>query len=181
MTMELNRRQFENAARLAAFVVIDPCKDNLTPGLGPNRSTVAGILSNLRRGLAHARSLGLPIAFVRSDNGRATWIDGIDPRREDAVLLRPALSCYSNPYFDDFVQRAAGNIVLCGFTGEGGCISTVSGAIHAGHAVTVLRDATLDSAADAAAQSLLRHLTAYVALDISAVSTSAWICSSEGV
>jgi nicotinamidase-related amidase len=181
MTMELNRRQFENAARLAAFVVIDPCRKGLVRGLGPNRSTVAGILSNVRRALTHARSLGLPIAFVRSDNEGAAWINGIEPEREDAVLLRPELSCYSNPYFDDLVQRAAGNIVLCGFTGEGGCVATIGGAVHAGHDVTVLRDATLDDAADPIAESLLRHLTAYVDLDISAINTSAWIRANDGV
>jgi nicotinamidase-related amidase len=180
MTMELNRHQFENAARLAAFVVIDPCKSGHVRGLGPNCSAVAGILSNVKRALAHARSLGLPVAFVRSDNERAVWISDIEPRREDAVLMRSELSCYSNPYFDDLVQRAGGNIVLCGFTGEGGCIATIGGAIHAGHDVTVLRDATLDDAADPAAESLLRHLTTYVDLDISAISTSAWIHANDG-
>ena len=105
---------------------------------------------------------------------------GLEPRREDALLLKPALSCYSNTYFDDMVQRAAGALVMCGFMEEGGCIATIAGAVHAGHAVTVLRDATRDDAADPAADSLLRHLTVYADLDIAAVSTSAWISSTRG-
>ncbi|HTT85332.1 MAG TPA: isochorismatase family protein [Rhizomicrobium sp.] len=180
MTMELNRHQFENAARLAAFVIVDPCKSHLVAGLGPNRSAMAGILSNARRALQQARALGLPVAIIRSDDaGQSAWIHGFEPRREDALLRKPALSCYSNPYFDDIVQRAAGRIVLCGFLGEGGSVATIAGAIHAGHAVTVLRDATLDGAADPAASSLLRYATAYADLDIAAESTSAWIASAK--
>jgi len=180
MTMEFNRGQFESAARFAAFVIVDPCKDCLSFGLGPDRSVPAGIVSNARRALAHARSLGLPVALVRSQGNQAAWLKGFEPRREDAVLLRTAPSCYSNLFFDETVQSAAGHIVLCGFPGRGGCIATVSGAIHAGHSVTVLRDATLDDAADPVAGSLLRHLTSYVDFEVAAISTSAWI-SSEGV
>jgi nicotinamidase-related amidase len=177
MTMELNRHQFENAARLAALVIVDPCKRNLVAGLGPSRAETAGILNNARRALQHARTLGLPVAVVRSHDDDTPWINGFEPRREDALLRKSSLSCYSNPYFDDIVQGAGGHVVLCGFLGEGGCIATIVGALHAGHAVTVLRDAMFDGATDQGANSILRHLTAYTDLDIAVPNTSAWISS----
>jgi nicotinamidase-related amidase len=47
-----------------------------------------GALANCRAALAHARAMGIPVAFAR-------WIEGFEPHGIDMIFERNRPSCYA--------------------------------------------------------------------------------------
>jgi nicotinamidase-related amidase len=181
-----NSQRFDSRFPLATLALVDIRKQGNPSADGLCSSDSAGILANCRTALAFARRMGWPVAFVRSltaDPGEPLsneWIGGFEPQQLDPVFDRRGTSCYSSPYFEDAVGQTAGAVVLAGFLGHGGCMSTAADAFQAGHRVTFLTDATLDDAADRAVDaSMLQHLRTFAKFDISAVTTAAWIRAIE--
>ncbi|MDE2135338.1 MAG: isochorismatase family protein [Alphaproteobacteria bacterium] len=186
MTCEPGNNCFRNAFPLATLVLVDMRKANLLSTQGLTHAEMAGILTNCRGALAYARKMGFPIAFVRgAGDSRATnqsneWIKGFEPQRLDAIFDRRGASCYSSPYFADGMRETGGAVVLAGFLGRGGCLSTGADALLAGNHITFLSDATKDDVSDRALnESAIGLLRAFTSFDIRVLSTGAWIRSVE--
>lgn len=108
-------------------------------------------LFNCRAALAHARSLGIPVAFFRwtgqsSFFNAATrfsrWIDGFQPSGSDMVFERNRPSCFASGSFCDVMNNSGGSLVIAGFAGEAACLSTAIDAFHRDHRFTFLSDAS---------------------------------------
>lgn len=180
MTCQPSPQRFNGGFPLATLALVDIREQGLTSADGLRCSETAGILSNCRAALAFARRKGWPIAFVRSITADTAqqpsnqWFSGFEPQRLDPVFYRRGTSCYSSPYFEEAIARTAGAVVLAGFLGHGGRMSTAADGFRAGHRVTFLTDATHDDAPDRAVDAfLLRRLRAE--FDIAALTTAAWI------
>lgn len=111
---------------------------------------VTAVIENCRTVLAHARSLALPIAFMRQTAPAQsmletrpcpTWIKGFEPRRSDMVFDRAMPSCYTNVEFAKMIERTSRNLVLAGLSAEMSGLSTVIEAFNRHHQVTYLSDA----------------------------------------
>ncbi|HEU5019478.1 MAG TPA: isochorismatase family protein [Pseudolabrys sp.] len=113
-------------------------------------------LANCRTLLAHARTMGFPVAFTRRI-GRAPffnsatrfshWIEGFLPLPTEMVFEREMPSCYDSEEFARVMDEGIGaNIVLAGFAGESACLSTIVDAHHRAHRVTFLSDASASHA-----------------------------------
>lgn len=186
MTCEPGNSRFHNSFPLATLVLVDMRKANLSSTQSFSHAKIAGILTNCRVALAYARKMGFPVAFVRgaSDTRSADqskeWIKGFEPQRLDALFDRRGASCYSSPYFEEGMREGGGAVVLAGFLGHGGCLSTGADALLAGHSVTFLSDATLDDVSDRAFdETAIRLLRAFTTFDIAMLTTSAWIKTVE--
>lgn len=108
-------------------------------------------LENCRRALEHARSKGLPIAFLRqisrsaffnASTSLSGWIEGFEPNGADMVFERNQPSTYSNKQFAELMNDCGGNFVFGGFAGETACLSTAIDAFHRRHRFTYLFDAS---------------------------------------
>jgi nicotinamidase-related amidase len=116
-----------------------------------------GALDNCRAALAHARGLGLPVAFMRLFNRSAFfnaatpfshWIEGFEPMGCDMVFERERPSCYSSPQFANVMNHAAADLVIAGFAGETACLATAIDAFHRDQRITFLSDASASHALD---------------------------------
>ncbi len=104
-----------------------------------------GALANCRAALAHARAMGLPVAFARWIDrtplfNKATrfsrWIEGFEPHGVDMIFERNRPSCYASADFAEVMSGGGGSFVLAGFAGEAACLATAIDAFHRGHTVT---------------------------------------------
>lgn len=185
MTFEFEHKQFRNVIRPQTLVLVDPCKNHLTGTGRTSRASVAGILVRCRAALAHARSAGIPVTFVRdrqprdgisSKDGSPVWIKGFEPGRYDSVFERAGPSCYGSPYFDEVVEGAGRGIAVAGFAGRGGCLATAADAVFKGHAVAFLTDAILDDlSASVFDTSFTGSLAAFTKFDVRAISARCWM------
>lgn len=144
-------RAFTDPTHLPTLVLIDMQKEYVTSSRALSLSGADKALENCRRALAHARSLRIPVAFVRWRGTSpffnpatpfAGWIEGFVPTRDDAVFERSRPSCYASAPFADMMAHAGNHIVLAGFAGEGACLATVFDAFHRGQKLTFLEDAS---------------------------------------
>lgn len=104
------------------------------------------------------------------------WIKGFEPQQLDPLFDRRRASCYSSPYFEEGMRESGGAVVLAGFLGRGGCLSTGVDALLAGHRVTFLSDATLDDVSDRAFdETTIRLLRAFTTFDVAMLTTGRWI------
>jgi nicotinamidase-related amidase len=157
VTSVVNIRTFANLSSIPIVVFVDMQQEYLAE---PRLLAISGIdraLDNCRRVLGHSRSIGLPVAFIRTLNesaffNRATpfvrWIEGFEPSRNDMVFERSSPSCYSSEPFSALMNQSRGGIVLAGFAGESACLSTLIDAFHRHHKVTYLSDASASHALD---------------------------------
>jgi nicotinamidase-related amidase len=182
LSFQFDKRSFANAHALPVIVLVDPCHHRLQNRRGLNHGDIAGILAHCRAALVHARSVGMAVAFVRDGaNPRASsnsdWIKGFEPERNDMIFERRALSCYANPYFEE-IAKARGALVVAGFPGPGGCLSTAADAVRAGTRITFLDDATVDGeSAHALGAFSLARISALTKFEIYSVGTREWIAS----
>lgn len=189
MTFEFERKQFGHAFQSPTLVLVDPCKKHLAETAEVSRAVAAGILVRCRAVLAHARSMGIPVTYVRDrqssmnapgKDGGPIWIKGFEPGRYDSVFERAGPSCYGSPYFDEVVEGAGRGIVVAGFAGRGGCLSTASDAVSMGHAVTFLTDAIFDDlSACVFDNSLTASLAVFTKFEIRAMPAQRWIAASK--
>jgi nicotinamidase-related amidase len=182
MTFSFRKSRIQNAERLPVFVIVDPCRDILGPAnIGMHRE--AGVLVHCRTALAHARRTGMSIAFIRSalrqtgaPSIRSVWIKGFEPNRNEAILERNGLSCYSGPFLEAIAEEGGGDLVVAGLLGCWGCLATASDALAAGHTVTFLQDAILDEASEFVfPEDSLQLLKAFTTFNIEASTTRSWI------
>ena len=135
--------------------------------------------------LAHARSMGFPIAHVRqlsrsSYFNPATefsgWIDGFQPVGADMIFDRSLPSCYSNRQFADLMDSCGGHFIIAGFAGETACLSTAIDAYHRGHHFTFLADASASHRLGKfSAEAAHEMTTAIIAVYGRVIDTDSWI------
>jgi nicotinamidase-related amidase len=146
----IDLRAFTNPANLPTLVLVDLQEEYLagSPALAiPN---VQDALANCRTALAHARLVGMPVAYTRwvgstfldSATRLSGWIEGFEPHGSDSIFERKQPSCYASHHFAEVMTNGSGSFVLAGFAGEAACLSTAIDAFHRGHHVTYLADAS---------------------------------------
>jgi nicotinamidase-related amidase len=157
VTSVVSLRTFANSSSVPIVVFVDMQQEYLAKPRLLAISQIDRALDNCRRVLDHARSIGLPVAFIRMVNesaffNRATpfvrWIEGFEPCRNEMIFERSSPSCYSCEPFTALVNQCRGGIVLAGFAGEAACLSTMIDAFHRNHKVTYLCDASASHALD---------------------------------
>jgi len=150
MSHVVDLRAYLTPAPSPTLVLIDLQQDHIAGARMLPHVERAEALANCSSALAHARRMGFPIAFVRSSRNvggfgpppMPRWIERFEPHGSDMVFDRDKPSCFSNPLFADVMQTQGGPIVLAGFAGETGCLSTAIDAHHRGHDVLFLADAS---------------------------------------
>jgi nicotinamidase-related amidase len=145
----------------------------------------ASAIENCRAALAHARQLGLPVAFFRLVarspyfNPALTysrWIPGFEPVSSDMVFERNKPSCYANREFAHAIGESGGHFVLAGFSGEAGCLATAVEAFHRDHKVTYLADASASHGLDRIAPATVHEtVTEMISLYGTVTTTRSWI------
>lgn len=187
MTSVVSLRTFANSSNVPVVVFVDMQQEYLAK---PRMFAISGIdhaLDNCRRVLAHSRSQGLPIAFIRMVSesaffNRATpfvrWIEGFEPDRNEMIFERSSPSCYSSESFNTLVSQCRGGIVLAGFAGESACLSTLIDAFHRNHKVIYLSDASASHALeDVSADDIHRAVSKISGLYGEVYETTDWIAS----
>ena len=147
MSIQFDKKHFAKSRPLPMLVVVDPCKRHLKKRGSLAHGDTAGGLARCRAALAHARELGMVVAFVRDRRTReaaseSAWINNFEPGRYDRLFELRAPSCYSSPYFAE-AAAASGEIVVIGYLADGACVSTALDAVRAGHNIVFLRDAVI--------------------------------------
>lgn len=182
MTFEFEQSQFIGSLPSSVLVLVDPCRRHLLRTSAIPRAEAAGILTNCRAALAHARATGIPVVFVRDrvlnsdsrDEGRS-WIRGFEPKRHESIFERVGPSCYGSPYFDEVIDGAGRNIVVAGFIGRGGCLATAADAVSTGHSIVFLSNALHDDlSARIFDASLAGSLKAFTKFDVCVTQTQSW-------
>ena len=176
MSIHVDDRGFANAQPLPVLVLVGLGRKRGGRRFGLGRSDVAGILIHCRAALRHARAMGMAVAFVRDKNAAGhepDWLGGFEPTRDDMIFERWSSSCYSSRYFGEMakIHRA---LVIAGFLGSGGGLSTAADGARNGNCIVFLRDAVLDEASGKF-MPLLTSLGALARLDIKLVETKRWI------
>jgi len=165
-------------------VLVDPCHHRLKNRRGLSHGDIAGVLAHCRAALVHARAMGMAVAFVRDGanprvGSNSDWIKGFEPERSDMIFERRALSCYANAYFEE-IAKASGELVVAGFPGAGGCLSTAADAVRAGTRITFLEDATVDGeSAKALGAFSLARISVLTKFEIYSTGTHEWIASTK--
>jgi nicotinamidase-related amidase len=131
--------QMEYIAEGRAFFIEhkDHCLHNCARLLGAAR----------RRDLpvAHFRQL-LPGPYFSEDSALSGWIEEFRPRPNEAVYQRDVPSAYRNEIFRTFMDAMDDPLVLlAGLTSERACLSTVIDAVHLGHRIAFVEDASASS------------------------------------
>lgn len=150
MNQVIDLRAFADAASLPTLVLIDLQQEYLASSRAGSIPDAEGALGKCRTALAHARTLGMPVAFTRligstsfdSGNRFAGWIPGFEPHGSDSIFERKQPSCYTSELFAEVMSNGNGNLVIAGFAGEAACLSTMIDAFHRGHRATYLADAS---------------------------------------
>jgi len=147
----VNLRSYSNVSLIPTLVLLDLQQEYIAaPRLFSLREAEAA-LENCRLALAHARRVGLPVAFLRMIGqspffnpvlSYSNWISGFEPLTSEMVFERSKPSCYANREFAHALSEGGGHFVLAGFSGEAGCLATAVEAFHRGHRVTYLADAS---------------------------------------
>jgi nicotinamidase-related amidase len=146
----IDLRAFTNSAALPTLVLVDMQEEYLATSRALAIPNVEAALANCRDALAHARLMGIPVAYTRwlgsTFFNPATrfsgWIKGFEPHGSDSIFERKQPSCYTSRHFAEAMTNNSGNFVIAGFAGEAACLSTAIEAFHRGHRVTYLADAS---------------------------------------
>jgi nicotinamidase-related amidase len=146
----IDLRAFTNSATLPTLVLVDLQEEYLATSRALAIPNVETALANCRDALAHARLMGIPVAYTRwlgsTFFNPATrfsgWIKGFEPHGSDSIFERKQPSCYASRHFAEVMTNNSGNIIIAGFAGEAACLSTAIEAFHRGHHVTYLADAS---------------------------------------
>lgn len=111
-----------------------------------------GALQNCARLLASARQFDLPVAHFRQllpgqhfneCSDLAGWIQEFRPLPNEAVYQRDVPSAYRNEIFCSLVDAMDDPLVmLAGLTSERACLSTIIDAVHLGHRIAFVEDAS---------------------------------------
>ncbi|MBV8837277.1 MAG: isochorismatase family protein [Alphaproteobacteria bacterium] len=185
MSSVIDLRAYVNPSVVQTLVLVDLQQEYLaSPRVLALENTKAP-LANCRAALAHARALGLPVAFVRWIDrtplfNKATrfsrWIDGFEPHGVDMIFERNRPSCYASADFAEVMGEGGGSFLLAGFAGEAACLATVIDGFHRGHSITYLADASASHALDdVAANEVQRVVSRVASLYGEVMTTRNWI------
>ena len=189
MSSVIDLRAYVNPSVVQTLVLVDLQQEyTASPRVLALENTKAA-LANCRTALAHARAMGLPVAFVRWIDrtplfNKATrfsrWIEGFEPHGVDMIFERNRPSCYASADFAEVMSGGGGNFVLAGFAGEAACLATAIDAFHRGHEVTSLADAPASHALDeTGADDVHRVVSSIVGLYGSVSATKTWIADTS--
>ena len=186
----IDLRSYVDPTRVPTLVFVDLQEEYIA---APRRLAVPGAaqaLDKCRVALAHARAIGLPIAFTRW-MGRApffnratrfsSWIKGFEPFGTEMVFERDRPSCYASVRFAEMMDMTGGgNIVLTGFAGETACLATVIDAYHRGQQTTFLSDASAShSIDDISSSDLHRIVSKLMRMYGTVITTEDWVRATE--
>jgi len=139
-------------AHAPILALVDLQKEYVSEGRAFSIGKADNCLANCRRLLAAARERGLPVAhfrqllsgpFFNESTEFSRWIDEFRPMPSEMVYQRSMPSCYQNEFFCTFMEAMAEPVVLlAGFTADHACLSTVIDAVHRGHRVAFIQDAS---------------------------------------
>src|SRR6478752_1936098 len=185
MSSIIDLRAYVNPSVVQTLVLVDLQQEYTASPRVLALEDTKGALANCRAVLAHARAMGLPVAFVRWIDrtplfNKATrfsrWIEGFEPHGVDMIFERNRPSCYASTDFAEVIGSGGGSFVLAGFAGEVACLATAIDAFHRGHTVTFLTDASASHALDdIGANDVHRAVSAIVGLYGDAITTRSWI------
>ena len=181
----VNLRSYSNVSLIPTLVLLDLQQEYIaTPRLFSLPEAEAA-LENCRLALAHARRVGLPVAFLRMIGqspffnpvlSYSNWISGFEPLTSEMVFERSKPSCYANREFAHAMSQGGGHFVLAGFSGEAGCLATAVEAFHRGHRVTYLADASASHDLDRiAAPTVHETVTQLIGLYGAVTTTRSWL------
>ncbi len=181
----VNLRSYSNVSLIPTLVLLDLQQEYIaTPRLFSLPEAEAA-LDNCRMALAHARRVGLPVAFLRMIGqspffnpvlSYSNWISGFEPLTSEMVFERSKPSCYANREFAHAMSEGGGHFVLAGFCGEAGCLATAVDAFHRGHRVTYLADASASHDLDRIAVPTVHDtVTQLIGLYGDVTTTRSWI------
>jgi nicotinamidase-related amidase len=180
-------RTFANSLNVPIVVLVGVQQEYLAKPRLLAISEIDRALENCRRVLAHSREIGLPVAFMRLVHESAFFnratpfsrrIEGFEPYRNEMIFERRGPSCYSCEPFAALVNQRRGGIVLAGFAGESGCLSTLIDAFRRNHKVTYLCDASASHALDdISADEIHRAVSKISGLYGDVYETTDWIAS----
>lgn len=184
MNQAIDLRAFTNSATLPTLVLVDMQAEYLATSRALAIPNVEAALANCRDALAHARLMGIPVAYTRwlgsTFFNPATrfsgWIKGFEPHGSDSIFERKQPSCYASRHFAEVMTNNSGNIIIAGFAGEAACLSTAIEAFHRGHHVTYLADASAShSLGDRPAADVHAFVSQMMGLWGNVMPTEAWI------
>ena len=185
MSSVIDLRAYVNPGVVQTLVLVDLQQEYVaTPRVLALEETKTA-LANCRAALAHARAMGLPVAFARwidrtpifnKASRFSRWIEGFEPHGVDMIFERNRPSCYASADFAEVMGAGGGSFVLAGFAGEAACLATAIEAFHRGHTVTYLADASASHALDDVSEKEVHRVVSRVAgLYGEVLTTGAWI------
>ena len=184
MTAHVDLRSYTDSRGIPTLVLVDVQQEYTASPRQLALPHAAEALERCRAAIAHARAMGLPVAFVRwlgkspyfnAASPFADWIDGFQPNSVDMIFERSKPSCYASSQFAKIIDQAGGHFVLAGFAGEAACLSNAIDAFHRGHQMTFLADAsTSHSLHDINAKETHRVISKIISLYANVVDTVSW-------
>jgi nicotinamidase-related amidase len=185
MSSVIDLRAYVNPAVIQTLVLVDLQQEYVAAPRVLALEETKGALANCRAALAHARAMGIPVAFARWIDctplfNKATrfsrWIEGFEPHGVDMIFERNRPSCYASADFTEVMGAGGGSFVLAGFAGEAACLATAIDAFHRGHSVTFLTDASASHALDEiTANDVHRVVSSVAGLYGDVLTTQNWI------
>jgi nicotinamidase-related amidase len=185
MSSVIDLRAYVNPSVIQTLVLVDLQQEYIAAPRVLALQETRGALANCRAALAHARAMGLPVAFVRwidrtplfnKASRFSRWIEGFEPHGVDMIFERNRPSCYASADFAEVMGGGGGSFVLAGFAGEAACLATAIEAFHRGHTVTFLADASASHALDdATAGDVHRVVSSVAGLYGEVLTTKSWI------
>jgi len=185
MSSVIDLRAYVNPSVIQTLVLVDLQQEYIASPRVLALEETKGALANCRAALAHARAMGLPVAFVRwidrtpifnKASRFSRWIEDFEPHGVDMIFERNRPSCYASADFAEVIGGGGGSFVLAGFAGEAACLATAIDGFHRGHGITFLADAsashTLD---DIAAKDVHRVISTVAGLYGEVLTTKSWI------
>ena len=187
MSNVVDLRRLTHSAAIPTLVLVDLQQEYDAVPRAFALTKIDDALANCRDILAHARSLGIPVAFTRLVGqspffNPATrfshWISGFEPNKSDMIFDRAQPSCYSSEEFAEIITSSGGNLVIAGFAGETACLATAIDAFHRGHRLVYIADASAShSLDDISASDVHNVITRLVGLYGDVVTTRSWIAN----
>jgi len=185
MSSVVDLRAYVNPSVIQTLVLVDLQQEYIASPRVLALEETKGALANCRAALAHARAMGLPVAFVRwidrtpifnKASRFSRWIEGFEPHGVDMIFERNRPSCYASADFAEVIGGGGGSFVLAGFAGEAACLATAIDGFHRGHGITFLADASASHALDdIAAKDVHRVISTVAGLYGEVLTTKSWI------
>jgi nicotinamidase-related amidase len=183
MNPVINLEDYVGASGSRLLVMVD-LQDNKYEEMARDPSCdIDLVLENCVSAIRQARANGLQLAFTRQTCGsgaierppNSAWISGLEPRRSDMVFELQQPSCYSNRMFEDVVSRSR-SFAIAGLSADGACLATAIDALHRGHHVTFISDASVSRGRpDANARAVHALATEAIQLFADVVATRHWL------